>query len=241
MHPLQAQVITLVGGRQPMSKATCSVTGCGKTVLARGWCNLHYKRWHQTGDPGLPGLTRLPDHSPCRVDGCERPNFANGFCELHRGRVRQHGDPGPAGQLALHRHREVQPCAVEGCKRTTYKGALGYCRLHYSRIQRGLPLGSPDVMRAAKGEGSVTKDGYRRVWTDDGRRLLEHAYVMEKHLGRRLVECENVHHRNGVRLDNRIENLELWITMQPSGQRVGDLVAFLVEYHRAEVERALRG
>ena len=59
--------------------------------------------------------------------------------------------------------------------------------------------------------------------------IFEHILVAEELLGRYLEPGESVHHRNGVRDDNRPENLELWTRPQPTGIRVSDAIAWAHE------------
>jgi hypothetical protein len=56
--------------------------------------------------------------------------------------------------------------------------------------------------------------------------VFEHILIMEEILGRYLLPGESVHHRNGVRDDNRPENLELWTRPQPTGIRASDAVVW---------------
>lgn len=98
------------------------------------------------------------------------------------------------------------------------------------------------VENQPKGESSPTWKGGRRI--EDGYVLVykpkhvncksngyvrEHAFVMSQFLRRPLEKGENVHHVNGDKSDNRIENLELWSTSQPSGQRIEDKVKWAEE------------
>lgn len=82
-----------------------------------------------------------------------------------------------------------------------------------------------------RGRRGTRDNGYIRIRVD-GIKRPEHRLVMEQQLGRSLHSDEYVHHKNGIRDDNRPENLELWYRKDPSGQRVDDRIADAIEILR---------
>lgn len=101
------------------------------------------------------------------------------------------------------------------CDKCTRMNRLAKKIKRFKRSNGYVYVLAPDHPRLAK---SVAKkhQGY----------IPEHILVMENHLGRYLEGDENIHHKNGIRHDNRIENLELWKTGQPAGHRVSDIINF---------------
>jgi len=79
--------------------------------------------------------------------------------------------------------------------------------------------------------GFIDKNGYV-VHQKGGKQFQEHRQVMERHLGRKLTTDETVHHRNGIRNDNRVENLELWSSRHGKGQRVSDKIEHVATFLR---------
>lgn len=139
--------------------------------------------------------------APCSVEGCDKPRRSKGFCRAHYQRLQRHGDPLAVSAWASgDRSGSTRWQERKRAIGTRYEGKApgGYTYVHQPESDMANVRGL----------------------------VLEHRWVMAQHLGRDLQAHENVHHRNGVKTDNRLENLELWVKVQPYGQRAVDLVAF---------------
>lgn len=204
----------------------CQVPSCEGPRSTRGYCEMHYRRVLRNGDPGPPGPLR--SRGICKVEDCNQEVDARGLCHGHYQRVLR------KTRLALDAplRSTGRLCSLETCDRP--HSAKGFCGTHYKRVlAHGDPLEHVPI-RSARGEGTVSRDGYRYVpvpkdlqhLTGGAAWVAEHRLVMAEHLGRALTSDEQVHHINGDRTDNRLGNLELWSTSHPSGQRIEDLLEY---------------
>jgi len=204
-----------------MSEITCSIDGCNGVITSKGFCQAHYKRSRNGSNMLLP-VQKRNRLEGCCLDGCKGIYYAKCMCHIH---YQQHRRSNGNASTEMPRNlNNGAKCSVGGCKRKST--AKGMCDLHYQRVRAGIPLDKKINRR--KGSGSINSGGYMSIWRD-GKRIFEHRVVMESHIGRPLQKNENVHHINGVKDDNRLENLELWSTSQPSGQRVSDKVKWARE------------
>lgn len=120
------------------------------------------------------------------------------------------------------------PCSFPGCDRPGVILVRGLCGQHAKQERAGRPL---TALRARNGAPTKTDRGYLRVRVG-GRAVLQHRHLMSQTLGRPLFSDESVHHRNGVRNDNRPENLELRVGAHGPGLSPEDAVEWAREILR---------
>lgn len=221
-----------------MTERTCDIEGCGNAHHSRGWCQVHYARWQRHGSPTHPLQVR--GGRTCDIDGCGNTHESRGWCSMHYQRFLRYGSP--THQVRLRRFGAV--CSLSSCDRPHF--GRGWCGLHYSRwYHHGLePEDVPARTRSEAGAESakaftrpvgstrIDQHGYivEKVGRDSPHApmanqkgwALQHRVVMARKMGRMLTPKETVHHINGIRDDNRPENLELWESHHPPGQRKDD-------------------
>jgi hypothetical protein len=211
-----------------MSDDRCIVDGCDNNKNAKGLCSSHYQ------------LTR----PKCHLIGCNRPVTRNSDeCDTHRRKrnagnrkccfERCHQIATRSGYTICENHyrtRKALRCIEPDCLWPQFCKVTQRC-LHHKRVFIDSVGSKFDLLRMfGLTEGYHKAKGYIfRNIRGTGIKIQEHRAVMMQHLGRDLIKDENVHHINGVRIDNRLENLELWNKTQPSGQRVVDKIEWATE------------
>lgn len=154
----------------------------------------------------------------CSVDNCDSASKSRGFCIPHYGKWYKHGSPLISKKM---KNKGLRCYAVE-CEDGAV--AKGLCSKHHQRL---MIHGDPDIIRRGglndtkwKGGKTTTRYGYVYLWIDKNDPLyvmtksgknyaLQHRIVMARSLGRPLTKKETVRHINGIRSDNRLENLQL--------------------------------
>lgn len=191
-----------LGRALPAPRRGCSVDGCSKVHYSLGYCTLHYSRVKAHGATDLPPRE---ERSPrlCSAPGCGRPHAARGFCRMHDKRA-QHGlplEPPPAASAPGEVWRTVKD--TEGSYIVSNLGRV------QSRPRTCVRKGGSSVRYRGRMLKPVYHHGYALVALGHyaRNRVRVHVLVAQAFIGPRPPGLD-INHKNGVKADNRVENLE---------------------------------
>lgn len=147
------------------------------------------------------------DHTTCIVQNCNKPvvTYTPQLCTTHYQKFKKEKKDwdAPLRKIRI----KQQQCIATGCTRQSVSH-VGYCPKHYRRWKQ---YNDPYFIKInERGSGCKSADGYIKIYDLSKKRVVgQHRLVMEKILRRELFPDEEVHHKNGIRDDNRESNLEL--------------------------------
>lgn len=146
---------------------TCSEAGCGRSVLAKGLCSLHYDR-----------ARRANPARKCSMGGCDKQVHGHGLCMNH--------------YLKARRRKAVphKPCEIAGCERVAE--VAGRCVAHHFRIVK---YDDPDFRkRVANGEQTPERKRATAKKCQDNYRKTPHGRLRQsvKDAKRRLRQGQRI-------------------------------------------------
>lgn len=170
--------------------ARCAVPDCGNRPKGLGLCNTHLLQHHAGEDVGVEVPKRGHKRSVRSYSGSECLVLDCERRPANRGMCDKHAQQRMAGIIDEEGNTLRQFKAFRRPRKDRWVGQQGYV-----------------LVKAPKSHPHARQDGS----------ILEHRLVMEEHLGRHLGPEEVVHHVNGVKDDNRIENLQLRESVRKHG------------------------